>query len=144
MKLVRFSILISICLWGCNNESHNRKNLTSRMVLDFKDKHNSYSLSFTTINSLTLTTSDKIQKTVPFDKSDSKTLDSFMNVLKQKKSDTLHFLPHLEAEGSYSIILPFDTSLNATLTYGENKPKILYDLVTWAEELKARSFSTSK
>ena len=142
--MIRLSFLFSICLCGCNKEGPNIKDLTSRLVLDYKDQHTSYSLSFTKTNSRTLTTSDKIQKTLPFDKSDSKTLDSFINVLKQQNSDTLYFLPHLEAGGSYSIIIPFDTSLNATLTYGENKPKILYDLVSWVEKLKEKSFSTSK
>ena len=144
MKPVILFLLFTIWLYGCNNETPNSQDLTSRLIIHYQDQRLSYSLTFTKTNSLILTTSDRIQKSVQFDNSSSKVLDSLINVLKQRNSDTLHFLPHLEYGGTYSLTIPFDTSLNTTLIHGENKPKIIYDLVTWAEDLKTKSFTTSQ
>ena len=133
-----FASLIVFCLFGCGTNTNKIKNhSTELLTVQYSNENEQYSLKFNDPDSVSYISSTKFYST-NLDKLNKQKLDSFIKIIKVKKSDSIYFLPHLQTGGKYSVSLPSSSFLNVEFRYGDNKPKVFYDLIQWVELVKSQ------
>ena len=133
-----FASLIVFCLFGCGTNTNKIKNhSTELLTVQYSNENEQYSLKFNDPDSVSYISSTKFYST-NLDKLNKQKLDSFIKIIKVKKADSIYFLPHLQTGGKYSVSLPSSSFLNVEFRYGDNKPKVFYDLIQWLELVKSQ------
>ena len=133
-----FASLIVFCLFGCGTNTNKIKNhSTELLTVQYSNENEQYSLKFNDPDSVSYISSTKFYST-NLDKLNKQKLDSFIKIIKVKKADSIYFLPHLQTGGKYSVSHPSSSFLNVEFRYGDNKPKVFYDLIQWVELVKSQ------
>ncbi len=141
MKNILIFLFIGLCTSSCETDSKEKvKKSIDVLVIKYDDQGNEYSLHFTKSDSLMLTSSKINGNIFITDKLIKAKVDSFITMIKEQKSDSIFFLPHLQTGGIYSVSFPLDTILNSSFRYGDNNRRVYYDFVKWVDSIKANFY----